>query len=201
MTSLDQRWLLHCVNRPTAEYVKLVRRGAPQSAVEAGVVSVADIVVEGGRFDFATEGERATRAIVFAVRGDGEATTDPWITPNSVGIAINGDLLDLIAELPDGRVVSHLGAADVLGCVAPQYLTPPSTRVWRLPSSWLRASCEGLVLVDIRQHVRQRVLRALGGPIVAEDTAHAAELRAILAAPPLNLPRVVVANTDQRRAA
>ncbi|MBM3521817.1 MAG: hypothetical protein FJX57_02575 [Alphaproteobacteria bacterium] len=201
MSELAKLWRTHRLSRPAIEFAALVRRGLPWRALEAGLVAIAEIIVVGDRFEFASDGERGERALVVAVKGDGDAHVDPWIACDPVRVAHHGQLLDLVAETPNGRVVSLLGAADVLGVVEPQMMATPRTRLWRLSRSWLRAGCDGVVLVDPRPLVRQRALLALAGPIVAEDAAHAADLRAILAAPMANLPRVIVGVPQDGRAA
>lgn len=199
--SLEDQWRAHLLSRPTAVYVALVRRGAPRQAIVAGLATIADILVQGDHFDFAQEAEKITRALVVAVRQGPDATWDGWIAEDPYRTTLGGELVDLVAETMNGRCFSYLDHAQVLGVVEPQILSPSPTRVWRSPRSWLRANCEGIVLVDPRPMVRQRVLLSLVGPILAEDAAHAAELRAILAAPPLNLRRVIVAGASERRAA
>jgi hypothetical protein len=66
--------------------------------------------------------------------------------------------------------------------------------VWRSPLSWLRAGRDGIVL--IRPMVAAYFLDD-AGPLLAEDVAHAAELRRLLTR---TGPRILVRASDRRAA-
>jgi hypothetical protein len=102
-------------------------------------------------------------------------------------------LVDLLAWHPrhPARWALRVGAAEWLGFVEPQLLDPDPVIVRRWPYNWLRASCTGLVLLSREGASAYRVLSSVRA-ILAEDTAHAAELRQI-AERPWSLPSIEVA--------
>lgn len=112
-----------------------------------------------------------------------------------------GHLVDLVAWHPrhPSAWALRAGAAEWLGCVEPQYMHPAPVSVRRSPLAWLRAGCEGLVILSDDPPDVYRVLSGLGS-IVAEDQQHAAELRRMVRRP-WPLPRIVAAENGVQHAA
>ncbi|MBV9859872.1 MAG: hypothetical protein JO038_07210 [Alphaproteobacteria bacterium] len=106
-----------------------------------------------------------------------------------------GALVDLVAWHPahSQRWALRTGAAAWLGCIPVQFaeLAPEPVPIWRSPLTWLRADSVGLALLTRDRGEGFSVLSGITGGIVAEDEAHAAELRALLRRP-FPIPRVAV---------
>jgi hypothetical protein len=109
---------------------------------------------------------------------------------------ILGHLVDLLAWHPrhPRRWALRVGAAPWLGCCEPQYMEPEPVRIWRSPLAWLRADCDGLVMLSTDPADAYRLLSSLR-EIVAEDAEHAAELRRLVRRP-WPLPRIVAAQSE-----
>src|SRR5689334_17061770 len=89
-----------------------------------------------------------------------------------------GTMIDLVAWDPaSAEVWLRCGAAEVLGLVPPQYCEPPPIYIRRSVLNWFRSNCTGLVTLSPDGAVVGGVLRGLRGTLVAENPAHAAELR------------------------
>ena len=114
-----------------------------------------------------------------------------------------GKPIDLVAwcEKKPERWRLRVGAASWLGCIPPQYLKPEPVPIYRSPLSWLRKRCIGLVpLARERSEIYRLLVGCVSGTI-AEDTEHAAVLRAVLEHP-FRAPPVYVADREEiRRAA
>ncbi len=96
------------------------------------------------------------------------------------------EVIDLIAWLPDkAKLYQRSGAAEYVGAIRPQWFEPDQVRVWRSLLGWLKAGCEGLVLLG-DQASRYRTLTQMRA-ILAEDAPHAAELQEAMQLP---LPKV-----------
>jgi hypothetical protein len=103
-----------------------------------------------------------------------------------------GGLIDLVCWIPaTGEIASRLGVAAMLGQrQAEEAVDDTNVRpvpVWRSPLSWLRAARTGIVVVDA---VRAGHLLS-GLVLLAEDAAHAADLRRRLRVRP---PRIMIAS-------
>jgi hypothetical protein len=110
---------------------------------------------------------------------DTPESPEPW------GACRFGNLIDLCAWHPRHPHLWALRAdnATWLGAIPPQYLQPDPTVVWRSPGNWLRADCEGLVLLSPDRAEAYRILSGCVGGIIAEDQSHARDLRQILQRP------------------
>ena len=139
-------------------------------------------------FDFGDEAaeETTTKALIFLERNG------------------FGEPVDLVAWTlkPRPRLASWLGnsvlGADSLDAVwrlAEQRTLP----VWRSPLGWLRAHRDGVVIVD--GAAAAVALCAAGGPFMAEDFAHAAELRRLLRPPEQSVLTPLSRSKEARRAA
>jgi hypothetical protein len=116
-------------------------------------------------------------------------------------IAINdedGRFLDIAGWQPAKSWTGlWLGTAWALGqasVLQPRMREMGALPVWRSPLNWLRAGREGIVL--IRPTVAAYFLDD-GGPLLAEDMAHAAELRRLMTR---TGPRIFVRDHDRRAA-
>ena len=120
-------------------------------------------------------------AFIVPVRVDNPVTPE---AADPVAAVRQGDIVDLLAFSPafPRRWALRAGAATWLGSVEPQYLDPAPTPIWRSPLHWLGNDCHGLVPLSRDKRDRYRVLTCLDA-IIAEDEAHAAELRELLARP------------------
>jgi hypothetical protein len=95
-----------------------------------------------------------------------------------------GNLVDLVAWDPRTPLqwTLRVGVAAWLGCVPPQYLAPAPVHIRRSVLSWLRSGCTGLVPLSPDLGIIYSLLMTFG-ELRAEDPAHAAELRRIVARP------------------
>jgi hypothetical protein len=114
-------------------------------------------------------------------------------TPDPLMAVATGPVIDLLAFSPSapGRWALRRGIATVVGAIEPQYLDPVPVPVHRDVTDWLRADCRGIVLLTSHRIEVVRLLHQCRA-IEAEDAAHAAELRRILAGPPPKLPPIRV---------
>jgi hypothetical protein len=115
-----------------------------------------------------------------------------------------GEPVDLVAWTlkPRPRLASWLGSsvlgADLLDAVW-RLAERGALPIWRSPLGWLRAHRDGVVIVDGSSAAV--ALRAAGGPFMAEDFAHAAELRRLLRPPEPSILTPLSRSTKARRAA
>ena len=149
----------------------------------AQIIGCARVLVEGSRFIPDSDGAPAFITPVVELRGgDTEQIADRH----------SGETVDLVAWHPahPERWALRTGIGRCLGYVAWWQAEKP-TRVWRSPLAWLRARCDGIVLLTTETEERHSILMQLRGGIVAEDRRHAAELRAICERP-YPVPRIGV---------
>jgi hypothetical protein len=104
-----------------------------------------------------------------------------------------GPVIDLLAFSPSapGRWALRRGITTVVGAIEPQYLDPVPVPVHRDVTDWLRADCRGIVLLTSDRIEAVRLLHQCRA-IEAEDAAHAAELRRLLAGPVPKWPLVSI---------
>jgi hypothetical protein len=95
-----------------------------------------------------------------------------------------GEIIDLVAFSPavPQRWALRTGDAITVGAIEHQYWFPKPTQIHRNVVSWLRAGCEGVVLLTSNPYEAARVLRGIA-VIEAEDKDHAAELQRLLHMP------------------
>ena len=151
------------------------------------------IRVDGGRYEPDPD---LPAAFVVPVRVDSAIcpeAADPLVTVNS------GEIVDLVAFHPakPDRWALRVGAAEWLGAIEPQYLDPEPVPIWRCPLSWLQAGCAGLVMLSRSLTDHHRALSGCRS-VVAEDSAHAAELRRVLGRP-FPVPAVLVSRGREVR--
>ena len=96
-----------------------------------------------------------------------------------------GNLVDLVAwdEKTPTQWRLRVGSASWLGCIEPQYFESDPVTIWRSPLNWLRARCQGLVILSPERAERYSLLAGCSAGLVAEDEEHAAALRDILERP------------------
>jgi hypothetical protein len=138
----------------------------------------------------------------------GEAFVSPVlvrdaISPESCDPAITcrwGDIVDLVCWHPrhPGAWALRRGAAEWLGSIEPQYFHPDPVPIRQTVLSWFQHGCTGLVLLTHSRSEKWRVLSECRGGVIAENAAHAAELRRILDRP-WPRPRVLIAGQGDRR--
>src|SRR5262249_31201106 len=115
-------------------------------------------------------------AYLIPVRADHALTPE---TADPTAAVLSGAIIDLLAfhaRYPH-RWALRRDAAEWLGAIEPQYFAPEPVHVWRSPLAWLRAGCQGIVILS------RDAASACRGGIIAEDAEHAAELGGILARP------------------
>lgn len=114
-----------------------------------------------------------------------------------------GELVDIVAWHPrhPAKFVLRVGFGEWLGAVEPQCLDPAPVSVHRGVLSWLQSGCRGIVPLSPSPWDRYRLLSGFPGGLVAEDAAHAAELRAVLAHPWPAAPVLVARQREARHAA
>ncbi|MGA0530637.1 hypothetical protein [Hansschlegelia sp. KR7-227] len=168
---LDEYGMLETMRQPELDAFKA--RGVPPLALAEPDALCRDTVVflEGGRFEFkrwADDVSGATGAVIILVRSGLDYA------------------MDLVAWTPGtDRLASWLGYAGMLGeGHAASARIAEGLKVHRSPLTWLQSSRRGVVIVDPRRAAP--ILRNVG-PIEAEDHAHARELRATLAEPPIRI--------------
>jgi hypothetical protein len=192
-----------------AEYLDALGRTKPRDLLHlqrAGVgpmglaiaPAVATISLSRGGLYYQPDPDSDAAAYILPVRGNPTSpeAADPVAAVRGAGII---DLLAFSAAYP-GRWALRTGAAAWIGAVEPQYLMPDPTPVWRSPLHWLGQDCRGICLLTRDKVERYRVLTCLES-IVAEDEAHAAELRDLLAHPWLAPPVYVRRGREVRNAA
>lgn len=159
--------------------------GGCEAAGEAALIGWTQILVVGHRYQPERFGEGAYITPVVEMRGD--------LGPLQEAPAHGGETVDLVAWHPahPERWALRTGVGRTLGYVGWWQAEKP-TRVWRSPLAWLRARCDGIVLLTDDVGERHSILMQLRGGIVAEDRRHAAELRAICERP-FTAPRIGVA--------
>jgi hypothetical protein len=147
---------LEVMRRMTVDEVReLMRQGVPIKSIAAVCPAPAQILVEGERFQFHTDGSRGW---VFPVCGGLDLETPDPLTTVSVGEVI--DLVAFSPRVPRAWALLR-GAATVLGAVEPQYLDPAPVVLRQDPMAWLRAECDGIVLLTSDPVERRRVLRQI----------------------------------------
>ena len=79
------------------------------------------------------------------------------------GVVSKGAIVDLVAFHPHGhnQFARRIGKAIVLGAVPPQYMEPAPVLVFSDVTDWLRAGCNGIVLLNNDGHQRGRILREI----------------------------------------
>jgi hypothetical protein len=106
-------------------------------------------------------------------------------------VVATGKVIDLLAFHPGHRerFALRTGNAVVIGCVEPQLMDPARVPVWSDIGDWLRAGCNGIVLLTSDCHQKGRILRRLSS-IEAQQYA---QVRAALVLPeyPAPLPPAV----------
>ena len=143
------------------------------------MAGVGRVRVDGDYYQPDPDGGRAFISPVLIGGPYGPEAADPW------RFARFGGLIDLLAWDPaqPDRWALRTGAATWLGCCAPQCFAPQQTQIWRTPLAWLCSDCTGLVILSRDRAEAYHVLAGLAGGILAEDEAHVAEIRSILARP------------------
>jgi hypothetical protein len=122
-------------------------------------------------------------AVVDPARPEEIEATDP------LDVVQCGPFVDLVAFDPcrPRRFARRTGLALVLGCIRPQYCESDPVPVRRDVADWLRAECDGLVVLTHDPHEAGRLLRRIAA-IEAEDPEHLAALRACVMLPPYPPP-------------
>jgi hypothetical protein len=165
---------------PSREHVRYWRdHRLDHSAVRqfAGSLSVLPIgIFEPDRFDFGGRGD-PLGAVVEALDEDGETVVDLVAWP---------------LDAPD-RVLTMFGRASVLGLRtatdSTTYVFGRPLAVHRTPLDWLKAGCNGCVVVVPR--LAARLFNELPGDIAPQDAEHAQELARLLLST-VNLDRIVL---------
>lgn len=173
----------------------LTAAGVPPKLIRLGLVGAARIVLEGGGYYPADEGEAA---FVVPVMVDPDFQHG-WETDDPAGAVWLGDIVDLVAfpQQRPQRWALRRDSAIVLGAIESQLLEPSPVRLWRSPLSWLRGGAVGLCPLTRRPAELQQILLKCHA-IIAEDAAHARDLKRI-AERPYRTPEIVAPGA--RRAA
>jgi hypothetical protein len=163
-----------------------VRQGVPADALAGPVpVRVGYVVFDEFGFEFEHHNENqeaGVRAYLFLITDHLDVARDvaAWCPKLS-------------------KLETWLGRAWALGeeqVFAPRLTEHQALPVWRSPINWLRAGCKGVCLV--RPKAAVHYLHD-ASPLLAEDAAHAAELKQLLTRP---APRIVIpAASSTRKAA
>jgi hypothetical protein len=199
MTGADLRREYFCALGTTApknDLGALLSAGVSRRALSIAMPALARVAVHSGLYH--PDPDSGGLAYVIPVRVD-----DPF-SPEAIdpAEAINdGGIVDLLAFHPahPHRWALRVGTAVWLGAVEPQHFGPAAVRIRRTPLKWLRADCDGLVLLSDDRRDQYRILSSLKS-IVAEDAEHADAVRGVLARP-WRSPPVVVGQQVTRHAA
>lgn len=158
---------------------ELIAAGIDRLDIDLGLVGLARGRVEGQLF---APDDHGGVAFVSPVRTHYPLCFETPIPASALRV---GDIVDLVyfhPQYPRTWAV-RTGAAEVLGLILPQYCAPEPIEIHRAPLGWLQSGCRGLVLLSRNLADAYRVLSACTGGIVAEDEAHADELRNALERP------------------
>ena len=175
----------------------LIAAGVTGLAIGRSPPAAARIVVADDVFEF--DEDAGAAAFVMPVRM--ECATIPEAADPVCTVA-NGEVVDLVGFHPlhPDRWALRRGTAEWLGAIEPQHMGPAAVRIWRSPMAWLRADCDGLVLLSNDRRDQCRTL-SFCSTIIAEDAQHAIELRRILELPWSAPPVIVGSREAGRRAA
>lgn len=158
----------------------LLKAGIPiREIVDYDLIRCARIrLITGGLFDFDADG---APAFATPVRGWPDGDTED-IDPALARLDLN--ILDLVAWHPGrpDRWALWRGAVTVLGLIDPQMMDPFPVRVHRSVRGWFRATGDGITILTRRPEEVGPIVRSFGS-VLAEDDAHAAELRSIASRP------------------
>jgi len=179
---LSRSWLVPA----TASFVKSNRLDLEMVNAHAGTISLLPCAFDGaGYFDFDPGGDICC---VFEVLDEDAATST--------------DLCAFSVIFPD-RFGLAMGSAAVLGLTN---VTNPASwafgkvlPVYRRPIDWLRAGCEGVVILD--HYAAPACLSRKLGNLLAEDEAHARELKSLLCTPQVDPTSILFPKSTARRAA
>lgn len=118
-------------------------------------------------------------AVVIPIRGASHVSDDPCAS------LWYGQAHDAVAFDPrrPTRWAVLSGSAPALGVVIDPAVDPAPIPIWRTPLAWLQADGRGLCLLGADLRERQRIILRLSA-LIAEDQAHADELRALAEWPP-----------------
>ncbi len=167
---------------------------APELIDRYPLIGTAEMRIKGGLYEPAPDGAPAYVTPVLV--GD---PVSPEIPDPLVYARHFGDIVDLVAWHPrhPGHWALRVGAATWLGCIEPQYLDPDPVAIRRAPLAWLRAGCDGLVILSSEPADAYRLLSGCH-EIIAENQQHAAELRKLVRQP---WPRPRITAAEVRDAA
>jgi hypothetical protein len=175
----EYRAALHATRH--AELDALMRAGVSVGTIERIGPAVAPIRLSRNGQLFDPDPDSDTFAFILPVRGSNPVSPEACDPQAEVS---SGPIVDLVAfsVLRPDRWALRRDAVTWLGCCEPQYLEPDPVRILRSPLSWLRHGCQGIVLLSRDQREQYRTLTCLRS-IVAEDEAHANELRRVISHP------------------
>jgi hypothetical protein len=179
------------------DHAELIGSGIPPEIISGyPLVGIAGMRIKNGLYEPAPDGRPAYVTPVLVGDPVSPETPDPLVYARHLG-----DIVDLVAWHPKHPQAwpLRLGAATWLGCIEPQYCNPDPVVVRRSPLAWLRARCDGLVILSSDPADAYRLLSGCC-EIAAEDHQHAAELRKLVRRP-WSLPRITVAAREAHNAA
>ena len=148
---------------PFAKAEELAGMGIPWTAIAAVCPAPMRIVIDraGDRFWPDDAGELGW---VFPVAAVDPCCPELIESDDPLATVSTGAIIDLAASFSPGAPglwALRLGHATVLGAIPPQYMAPPPVRVHRDITAWLRAGCNGIVLLTRDQDEAQRILRQI----------------------------------------
>jgi hypothetical protein len=185
--ALEREWLASLRSTRTEDFAELVRAGVPPAGIALAPAQTRIRLCADGLFEPDPDG---LPAFVVPVRCESPLTPEAGDPHWAVRDAYVLDLLAFHPQRP-GRWALRTGAAEWAGAIEPQHCGPDPVPIWRTPLRWLQAGAVGIVLLGGDPASAYRVLGWCRGGVIAEDVAHAAELRGILSRP-WPIPRVFV---------
>ena len=176
---------------------ELIGAGIPADIINRyPLIGIAPMRIDNGLWQPASDGRPAFVTPVLIGDLVSPETPDPLVYARHLG-----GIVDLVAWHPKHpeHWALRVGAATWLGCIEPQYLDPDPVAIRRSPVAWLRAGCDGLVILSADPADAYRLLSGCC-EITAEDHQHAAELRKLVRRP-WSLPRIMIAAGEAHHAA
>lgn len=194
-TALYREWRHGWSLQPPRPFVDTMRRLYHELGPETcrDLVAIGPVVVEGGAFQIHEDGEWCFLTPVLYLDSElwRALVWDCGFEPEAVRRA-NTEVVDIVAWHPatPGQWARRIGEAHMLGD-ADARLGDEPLRVHQTPYGWLKAGGEGVCFLDRDRQLIALALRNVH-QIVAENAAHARELRDICARP-YPIPRIIAA--------
>src|SRR6185312_1026421 len=151
---------------------RLLDAGIPEGVIAWGAVGILPCLPNGDYFEPRRSGKDL---VIVPVKMALDQTSPEYDDPANV--LQHGAVVDLLAFDLDEPLewMQRTGAAQWLGAIGPQMMSPDPVNIRRSPLSWLRRGGDGIVPLSADEYEQHLVLVTIRYP-VGEDELHAAEL-------------------------